>query len=354
MKIKKALITGITGQDGSYLAELLLNKNYIVHGIKRKSSSFNTERIDKIFNDKKYKKKFFLHYGDLTDTNSINSLIKNILPDEIYNLAAQSHVGISFKMPEYTADVNSLGTLRILETIRSLGLEKKTKFYQASTSELYGEIQEKKQSEKTKFYPKSPYASSKLFSYWITKNYRESYNIFASNGILFNHESPRRGETFVTRKITMGLGKIIQGKEKCIYLGNIYAKRDWGHAKDYVEMCWKILQHKKPDDFVVATEKQYSVKFFVEKCFEFLNIKIKWHGNGLNEIAKIVSFSKDKFPNIKKNQTVIRISKTYFRPNEVENLIGNTSKVKRIFKWKPKIKIKDLIKEMLESDLMIK
>ena len=354
MKIKKALITGITGQDGSYLAELLLNKNYIVHGIKRKSSSFNTERIDKIFNDKKYKKKFFLHYGDLTDTNSINSLIKNILPDEIYNLAAQSHVGISFKMPEYTADVNSLGTLRILETIRSLGLEKKTKFYQASTSELYGEIQEKKQSEKTKFYPKSPYASSKLFSYWITKNYRESYNIFASNGILFNHESPRRGETFVTRKITMGLGKIIQGKEKCIYLGNIYAKRDWGHAKDYVEMCWKILQHKKPDDFVVATEKQYSVKFFVEKCFEFLNIKIKWHGKGLNEIAKIVSFSKDKFPNIKKNQTVIRISKTYFRPNEVENLIGNTSKVKRIFKWKPKIKIKDLIKEMLESDLMIK
>ena len=275
-------------------------KNYIVHGIKRKSSSFNTERIDKIFNDKKYKKNFFLHYGDLTDTNSINSIIKNILPDEIYNLAAQSHVGISFKMPEYTTDVNSLGTLRILETIRSLGLEKKTKFYQASTSELYGEIQEKKQSEKTKFYPKSPYASSKLFSYWITKNYRESYGIFASNGILFNHESPRRGETFVTRKITMGLGKIIQGKEKCIYLGNIYAKRDWGHAKDYVEMCWKILQHKKPDDFVVATGKQYSVKFFIEKCFKFLNIKIKWYGKGLNEVAKIVSFNKDKFPNIKK------------------------------------------------------
>ena len=354
MKIKKALITGITGQDGSYLAELLLKKNYIVHGIKRKSSSFNTERIDKIFDDKKYKKKFFLHYGDLTDTNSINSIIKNTLPDEIYNLAAQSHVGISFKMPEYTTDVNSLGTLRILETIRSLGLEKKTKFYQASTSELYGEIQEKKQSEKTKFYPKSPYASSKLFSYWITKNYRESYGIFASNGILFNHESPRRGETFVTRKITMGLGKIIQGKERCIYLGNIYAKRDWGHAKDYVEMCWKILQHKKPDDFVVATEKQYSVKFFIEKCFEFLKIKIKWYGKGLNEIAKIVSFNKDKFPNIKKNQTVIRISKTYFRPNEVENLIGNTSKVKKVFRWKPKIKIKDLIEEMLESDLKVK
>ena len=354
MKIKKALITGVTGQDGSYLAEFLLKKNYIVHGIKRKSSSFNTQRIDKVFNNKKFKKKFFLHYGDLTDTNSINTIIKKIIPDEIYNLAAQSHVGTSFQMPEYTTDVNSLGTLRILETIRSLGLVKKTKFYQASTSELYGEIQEKKQSEKTKFYPKSPYASSKLFSYWITKNYRESYGVFASNGILFNHESPRRGETFVTRKITMGLGKIIQGKEKCIYLGNIYAKRDWGHAKDYVEMCWKILQHKKPDDFVVATEKQYSVKFFIEKCFEFLNIKIKWYGKGLNEIARITSFNKDKFPNIKKNQVVIRINKTYFRPNEVENLIGNTSKVKKVFKWKPKIQINDLIKEMLESDLMVK
>ena len=354
MKIKKALITGVTGQDGSYLAEFLLKKNYIVHGIKRKSSSFNTERIDEIFNNKKFKNKFFLHYGDLTDTNSINTILKKVSPDEIYNLAAQSHVGISFKMPEYTTDVNSLGTLRILETIRSLGLVKKTKFYQASTSELYGEIQEKKQSEKTKFYPKSPYASSKLFSYWITKNYRESYGIFASNGILFNHESPRRGETFVTRKITMGLGKIIQGKEKCIYLGNIYAKRDWGHAKDYVEMCWKILQHKKPDDFVVATEKQYSVKFFIEKCFKFLNIKIKWYGKGLNEIAKVVSFNENKFPNIKKNQIIIRISKTYFRPNEVENLIGNTSKVKKIFKWKPKIQINDLIKEMLESDLMVK
>ena len=354
MKIKKALITGVTGQDGSYLAEFLLKKNYIVHGIKRKSSSFNTERIDEIFNNKKFKNKFFLHYGDLTDTNSINTILKKVSPDEIYNLAAQSHVGISFKMPEYTTDVNSLGTLRILETIRSLGLVKKTKFYQASTSELYGEIQEKKQSEKTKFYPKSPYASSKLFSYWITKNYRESYGIFASNGILFNHESPRRGETFVTRKITMGIGKIIQGKEKCIYLGNIYAKRDWGHAKDYVEMCWKILQHKKPDDFVVATEKQYSVKFFIEKCFKFLNIKIKWYGKGLNEIAKVVSFNENKFPNIKKNQIIIRISKTYFRPNEVENLIGNTSKVKKIFKWKPKIQINDLIKEMLESDLMVK
>ncbi|MDA9650341.1 GDP-mannose 4,6-dehydratase [Candidatus Pelagibacter sp.] len=353
MKIKKALITGVTGQDGSYLAEFLLEKKYIVHGIKRKSSSFNTQRIDKIFNNKRYKKKFFLHYGDLTDANSINVLVKKISPDEIYNFAAQSHVGISFQIPEYTTDVNSLGTLRILESIKSLNLEKKTKFYQASTSELYGEIQEKRQSEKTKFYPKSPYASSKLFSYWITKNYRESYNIFASNGILFNHESPRRGETFVTRKITMGLAKIIQGNEKCLYLGNIYSKRDWGHAKDYVEMCWKILQHKKADDFVIATEKQYSVKFFIERCLKFLNIKVKWKGKGLNETARIVDFDKKDYPNLKINQIIIRISKKYFRPNEVENLIGNTSKAKKIFKWKPKIKIDELIKEMLESDLKI-
>ena len=351
MKIKKALITGITGQDGSYLAEFLLKKNYIVHGIKRKSSSFNTQRIDLIFNDKKYRKKLFLHYGDLTDTNSLNTIIKKIIPDEIYNLAAQSHVGTSFQMPEYTTNVNSLGTLRILDAIKSLGLEKKIKFYQASTSELYGQIQDKKQSEKTKFYPKSPYASSKLFSYWITKNYRESYNIFASNGILFNHESPRRGETFVTRKITMGLSKIIKGKENCLYLGNIYSKRDWGHAKDYVEMCWKILQHKRPDDFVIATEKQYSVKFFVEKCFEYLGIKIKWQGKGLNEVAKIIYFNKNHYPQLNNNQTVIRISKRYFRPNEVDNLIGNSTKAKKLLKWKPKIKINDLIKEMLESDL---
>ncbi len=351
MKIKKALITGITGQDGSYLAEFLLKKNYIVHGIKRKSSSFNTQRIDKIFNNKKYRKKFLLHYGDLTDTNSLNDIIKKVVPDEIYNFAAQSHVGVSFQMPEYTSNVNSLGTLRILESIRSLGLERKIKFYQASTSELYGEIQEKKQSEKTKFYPKSPYASSKLFSYWITKNYRESYNMFACNGILFNHESPRRGETFVTRKITMGLSKIIIGSEKCLYLGNIYSKRDWGHARDYVEMCWKILQHKKPDDFVIATEKQYSVKFFIERCFKYLGIKIKWKGKGLNEVAKVISFEKKKYPHLKVNQIVIKIDKKYFRPNEVENLIGNTSKARKIFKWKPKIGIDQLIKEMLDTDL---
>ncbi len=353
MKIKKALITGITGQDGSYLAEFLLNKNYIVHGIKRKSSSFNTDRIDQIYLNKKFKNKFFLHYGDLTDSNSITSIIKNVMPDELYNLAAQSHVGISFLMPEYTTDVNALGTLRVLDAIKSLGLEKKTKFYQASTSELYGEIQEKKQSEKTKFYPKSPYASSKLFAYWITKNYRESYGIYASNGILFNHESPRRGETFVTRKITMSLSKIVLGVEKCFYLGNIYSLRDWGHAKDYVEMCWKILQYKKPDDFVVSTGKQYSVKFFVDRCFKHLDIKIKWSGRGINETAKVISFDKRKYPQLIKNSTIIRISKKYFRPNEVDNLIGDSSKAKKILKWEAKITIDQLIKEMLSFDLSL-
>ena len=351
MKLKKALITGITGQDGSYLAEFLLKKNYVVHGIKRKSSSFNTDRIDKIFLDAKHKNNFFLHYGDLTDSNSIMSIIKETKPDEIYNLAAQSHVGVSFVLPEYTTNVNSLGTLRILEAIKNLGMEKKTKFYQASTSELFGEIQEKKQSEKTRFYPKSPYASSKLFAYWITKNYRESYGLYASNGILFNHESPRRGETFVTRKITMTLSRIIHGKEKCLYLGNIYSKRDWGHAKDYVEMCWRILQHKKSDDFVVATGKQYTVKFFIEKCFKYLGIKIKWQGKGVNEIAKIDSFNQKQYPNLLKNMIIIKISRKYFRPNEVENLIGNSNKVKKTFKWKPKISIDQLIKEMLDTDL---
>ena len=353
MKKKRALITGITGQDGSYLAEFLLKKNYIVHGLKRKSSSFNTGRIDKIYENKSFKNKFFLHYGDLTDSNSISSVIKKVNPDEIYNLAAQSHVGVSFEMPEYTTDVNSLGTLRILDAIKNLGLEKKTKFYQASTSELFGEIQQKKQSENTKFYPKSPYASSKLFAYWITKNYRESYNIFASNGILFNHESPRRGETFVTRKVTMALAKIIKGKESCLYLGNIYSLRDWGHAKDYVEMCWKILQHKKGDDFVIATEKQYSVKYFVEKCFEILGIKIGWSGRGLKEIAKIKKFDKRKYPSLKNNQIVVRISKKYFRPNEVDNLIGDTKKARKVFNWKPKITIKQLIREMLENDIKL-
>ncbi len=351
MKFKKAIITGITGQDGSYLAEFLLKKKYIVHGIKRRSSSFNTSRIDHIYENKNYKNRFFLHYGDLLDPNSLTDLISKIKPQEIYNFAAQSHVGVSFMLPNYTSQVNSLGTLNLLHAIYDCGLANKTKFYQASTSELYGEIQESKQSEKTKFYPKSPYATSKLFAYWITKNYRESYGMFASNGILFNHESPRRGETFVTRKITMGISKIAHGLEKCLYLGNIYSYRDWGHAKDYVEMCWKVLQHKKPDDFVIATEKQYSVKFFVEQCFNYLGIKIKWFGKGLNEYGKIIDCKNNKYLFLKKNMIVIRISKKYFRPNEVNNLIGNATKAKRLLKWKPKINIKTLIKEMIDTDL---
>ena len=353
MNNKKALITGITGQDGSYLAEFLLKKNYIVHGIKRKSSSYNSERIDQIYENKKYKGKFFLHYGDLIDASSIFEIIKKIKPHEIYNLAAQSHVGVSFQLPNYTTQVNSLGTLNILDAIKKLSLVKKIKFYQASTSELFGEIQEKKQSEKTKFYPKSPYATSKLFAYWITKNYRESYNIFASNGILFNHESPRRGETFVTRKITIGLSRIIHGLDKCLYLGNLYSLRDWGHAKDYVEMCWKILQYKKSDDFIIATDKQYSVKFFVEKCFQYLGIKISWIGKGLNEKAIIKKFNKDKYPNLKQGMTVIKIDKKYFRPNEVDNLIGNSSKARKILNWKPKTTIYHLIAEMMENDLKL-
>lgn len=348
---KKALITGITGQDGSYLAEFLLKKNYIVHGIKRKSSSYNTSRIDKIYENKKYKKNFYLHYGDLVDPLSILQIVNDIKPNEIYNLAAQSHVGVSFQIPNYTTQVNALGTLNILDAIRKCNLEKKTKFYQASTSELFGEIQEKKQSEKTKFYPKSPYASSKLFAYWITKNYRESYNIFASNGILFNHESPRRGETFVTRKITIGLSRIINGLDKHISLGNLYALRDWGHARDYIEMCWKVLQYKKSDDFIIATEKQYSVKFFVEKCFEYLGIKIVWKGKELNEKAILKSFDKKKYPNLKKNSVVVKIDKKYFRPNEVKNLIGNSSKAKRLLNWKPKTSITELIAEMMDHDL---
>ena len=353
MNKKKALITGITGQDGSYLAEFLLKKNYIVHGIKRKSSSYNTDRIDHIYENKKYRPNFFLHYGDLVDPTSILQIINDVQPNEIYNLAAQSHVGVSFNLPNYTTQVNALGTLNILEAIKKCKLERKTKFYQASTSELFGEIQDKRQSENTKFYPKSPYATSKLFAYWITRNYRESYKIFASNGILFNHESPRRGETFVTRKITIGLSKIVNGLEKSLSLGNLYALRDWGHAKDYVEMCWKILQYKKSDDFIIATEKQYSVKFFVDKCLRYLGIKIEWKGKGLNEKAIIKNFDKTKYPHLKKGSEIIKIDKKYFRPNEVDNLIGDSSKAKRFLNWKPKTSITKLIEEMMEYDLKI-
>jgi GDPmannose 4,6-dehydratase len=340
---KKVLITGITGQDGSYLAEFLLKKNYIVHGIKRKSSSFNTQRIDHIYVDPHYKTNFFLHYADLTDSNSIFKIISEIRPDEIYNLGAQSHVGVSFENPEYTAQVSGLGTLRILEAIRFLNL-KKTKFYQAGTSELFGKINKSKIfNENSEFNPKSPYGASKLFAHHITKIYRESYKIFACNGILFNHESPRRGETFVTRKITRFLTRWSYGLEKTLYLGNIYAIRDWGHAKDYIEMQWKIVQQKNPDDYVISTGAICSVKEFINKCCFILNIKVLWSGKGLDEHAYIIK-------NNKKN-ILIRIDKSYFRPLEVDFLRGDSKKAFKKLNFKPKYNLKSLIKEMIDSDL---
>lgn len=349
MRKKVALITGITGQDGSYLAELLLKKNYIVHGIKRRSSSINTSRLDHLYVDPHNKTNLYLHYGDVSDANSTLDLIKKIRPDEIYNLAAQSHVLTSFAIPDYTTQVNSLGTLRILEALRVLGL-KKTKFYQASTSELFGNINKKNQSEITQFSPQSPYATSKLFAFWITKNYRDAYGLYAVNGILFNHESPRRGETFVTRKITIGLNRIAIGIQKKLYLGNLYAYRDWGHAKDYAEMQWKMLQQKKPEDFVIATGKPYTVKFFVEACCKFLEIDIGWSGKGTNEFAYIKKFNKSKTPHLKKGQKIIEIDKDYFRPNEVDFLRGNATKARKKLKWKAKIGIHQLIDEMMMED----
>ena len=351
MKKKIALITGVTGQGGSYLSELLLKKGYIVHGIKRRSSSFNTERIDHIYIDPHKKTNFYLHYGDLLDSNNLLNIIKKTKPSEIYNLAAQSHVATSFEMPDYTVQVNALGALKILESIRVLGMTKKTKFYQASSSEMFGKIQNKKQNEKTPFYPLSPYASSKLFAYWITKNYREAYGIFACNGILFNHESPRRGETFVTRKITMGLSKIALGHDKCLYLGNIYALRDWGYAKDYAEIQWKMMQQKKPDDYVIATGKQYSVKFFVEKCCSYLGIKITWKGKGLNEYAEVKNIQKQNVcPGVKVGQKIIKIDKKYFRPLDVDNLIGDMKKATKELNWQSKTSISQLIKAMIDED----
>ncbi len=352
MKKKIAFITGVTGQDGSYLAEFLLKKNYIVHGLKRRSSVFNTQRIDHIYVDPHKKTNFFLHYGDVVDSNCILELFKKIKPDEVYNLAAQSHVQISFQIPDYTSQVNAIGTLKILDAIRLLKLTN-TKFYQASSSELFGKIQSKKQNEKTPFYPRSPYAVSKLFAYWITKNYREAYKMFASNGILFNHESERRGETFVTRKITMSLSKIAQGLEKCLYLGNIYSLRDWGHAEDYAEMQWKILQHNMADDFVISTGKQYSVKYFVVKCCEYLGIKLKWVGKGLNEKGVIIKVNKQKTPKLKIGSTIVRIDKKYFRPLDVDNLVGDARKAQRKLNWKPKINITQLISRMMDSDMAL-
>jgi len=339
---KKALITGITGQDGAYLAEFLIDKGYKVHGIKRRSSLFNTDRIDHLYQDPhETEKNLILHHGDLTDSTNLIRILQQVQPDEVYNLAAQSHVAVSFESPEYTADTDALGTLRILEGIRLLNLEKKTRFYQASTSELYGKVQETPQTETTPFYPRSPYAVAKLYAYWITVNYREAYDIYACNGILFNHESPLRGETFVTRKITRALSRISLNLQDCLYLGNLDAKRDWGHAKDYVRMQWLMLQQDKPEDFVIATGKQYSVRDFVNTAAKELNIEITWKGNGIDE----------KGYNTKTNKLIIAVDPTYFRPTEVETLLGDPSKAKQKLNWTPEITFQELVTEMVKADL---
>jgi len=355
--MKKALITGITGQDGSYLAELLLEKGYEVHGIKRRASLFNTERIDHLYQDPHdSEKKLTLHYGDLTDSSNLTRIIAEVQPDEVYNLAAQSHVAVSFESPEYTADVNALGTLRLLEAIRFLGLEKKTRFYQASTSEIYGLVQEIPQTESTPFYPRSPYAVAKLYAYWITVNYREAYNMYACNGILFNHESPRRGETFVTRKITRALTNISLGLESCLYIGNLNALRDWGHAKDYVEMQWMMLQQEKPEDFVIATGTQYSVREFIEKTALSIGFQIAWQGSGMQEtgfIEKLTNNDVALKSICKPGDIIIRIDPRYFRPSEVDQLLGNPLKAKKLLGWTPKTDINTLINEMVQNDLDI-
>ena len=350
--MKKALITGVTGQDGSYLAELLLDKGYEVHGIIRRASTFNTHRIDHIFEDIHTKNaSFFLHHGDLTDTSNLTRIISTIKPDEIYNLGAQSHVAVSFESPEYTSNVDALGTLRILEAIRFLGLESSTRFYQASTSELYGLVKEIPQSETTPFYPRSPYAVAKLYSYWITINYREAYGIYACNGILFNHESPRRGETFVTRKITRVLSNISQGLEKCLYLGNVNAMRDWGHAKDYVRMQWLMLQQDKPQDFVIATGIQFSVKDFIKWTAVELGLELEFHGTGVDEKAVVVKASGETEKYVSRGDIIMRIDPRYFRPTEVETLLGDPSKAKKELGWIPEIGVRDMCREMVESDL---
>ena len=352
--MKKALITGITGQDGSYLAELLLEKGYEVHGIKRRSSMFNTQRVDHIYEDPHVEhQRFKLHYGDLTDTSNIIRLLNETEPDEVYNLGAQSHVAVSFESPEYTVDVDGVGTLRILEGIRILELEKKTKFYQASTSELYGLVQETPQRETTPFYPRSPYAAAKLYSYWITVNYREAYNMFACNGILFNHESPRRGETFVTRKITRGLANIALGIEDCLYMGNINALRDWGHAKDYVRMQWMMLQQDTPHDFVIATGKQYSVREFIDWSAKALGITLEFKGNGMQEVGTVVALEGNKAPNVEIGQDIVKIDERYFRPAEVETLLGDPTKAKEMLGWEPEITVQEMCSEMVEADYLI-
>ncbi|MBU7572051.1 MAG: GDP-mannose 4,6-dehydratase [Hydrogenophaga sp.] len=349
---KVALITGVTGQDGSYLAELLLEKGYIVHGIKRRSSQFNTQRVDHIYQDPHIDDaRFHLHYGDLSDTSNLIRIVQETQPDEIYNLGAQSHVAVSFESPEYTSDVDGLGTLRLLEAIRILGLEKKTRFYQASTSELYGLVQEIPQKESTPFYPRSPYAVAKLYAYWIVVNYREAYGMYACNGILFNHESPRRGETFVTRKITRGLANIAQGLEPCLYMGNLDSLRDWGHAKDYVRMQWMMLQQTEPEDFVIATGVQYSVRQFIEMSARELGITLRFEGQGVNEQAIVQAVEGDKAPALRPGQVIVKVDPRYFRPTEVETLLGDPAKAKNSLGWVPRIALQDMVTEMVVCDL---
>ena len=350
--MKKALITGVTGQDGSYLAEFLLKKGYEVHGIKRRASSLNTQRIDHIFEDPHSDNiRFKLHYGDLTDSSNLTRILRDIEPDEVYNLGAQSHVAVSFEAPEYTADVDAMGSLRILEAIRFLGLENKTRFYQASTSELYGLVKEIPQTENTPFHPRSPYAVAKMYAYWITVNYRESYGMYACNGILFNHESPRRGETFVTRKITRGLTRIVLGLETCLHMGNIDALRDWGHAKDYVRMQWMMLQQEKPDDFVIATGIQYSVRNFITWVANDLGIEIEFSGKGIDEIATVTKVNNEIAPSISVGDIIMRIDPRYFRPAEVETLLGDPSKAKEKLGWIPEITVQEMCSEMVAYDL---
>jgi len=352
MMTKRALITGITGQDGSYLTEFLLEKGYEVHGIKRRASLFNTQRIDHIYQGpQESHRRLKLHYGDLTDSSNLTRIIAEVQPDEVYNLGAQSHVAVSFEAPEYTADVDAMGTLRLLEAIRFLGLEKKTRFYQASTSELYGLVQEIPQTETTPFHPRSPYAVAKLYAYWICVNYREAYGMFACNGILFNHESPRRGETFVTRKITRGLANIAQGLETCLHMGNIDSLRDWGHAKDYVRMQWMMLQQDAPEDFVIATGTQYSVREFITWAASDLGITLEFSGSGVNETATVLSVKSNMAPAVKEGDVIVRIDPRYFRPAEVETLLGNPAKAKARLGWEPEITAREMCTEMVIEDL---
>jgi GDPmannose 4,6-dehydratase len=352
MTKKSALITGVTGQDGSYLAEFLLEKGYIVHGIKRRASLFNTDRVDHLYQDPHHNNRnFVLHYGDLTDTSNLVRIVQQVQPDEIYNLGAQSHVAVSFESPEYTADVDAIGALRLLEAVRILGLEKKTRYYQASTSELYGLVQETPQKESTPFYPRSPYGVAKLYAYWITVNYREAYGLYACNGILFNHESPRRGETFVTRKITRGLSNIGQGLDECLYMGNMDALRDWGHAKDYVRMQWMMLQQDSPKDYVIATGVQYSVRQFIEKAAAEIGVTLRFEGYGVHEIGVVAAITSNKAPALAVGDVIVRVDPHYFRPAEVETLLGDPSLAKREMGWIPQITLDEMISEMMKHDL---